>query len=153
MEALLGAGALGGSGVCVMTAKEYLSQFKTISIRLKSISQQIQAIDTALTSTTPILSKTPHSASPDPHRMENLIATKVDLEREGAAGAVRLGEIIQSVKSLPDALLVTILTNRYILFMDWREIMSELYISESHLHRLHSKALNEIEKMRAYESK
>ena len=129
-----------------MTGKEYLSQIKTINIRLKSMARQIQSLEDALTSVSPALSDMPRSPSPNLHRMESLIAAKVDLEREMETESAKLASITRAVNSLPDPTHSAILTSRYISRMEWREISAELHISESWLFQLHRDALAEIEK-------
>lgn len=136
-----------------MTAKEYLSQIKTINIRLKSMVRQIQSLDDSLTNVTPKISDMPGAATPNVHRMEELIAVKVDLENDIKTDSSKLAEITRTINALPNTIYIAILTNRYFGRMDWREIADELYISQSHLYNLHRDALAEIEKIIVNHSK
>jgi DNA-directed RNA polymerase specialized sigma subunit len=136
-----------------MTVKAYLSQVKSIKMQLVSMTHQIETLEDTLSDASPKLSQTPRGPSPDVHRMEKLIAAKVDLERKIAEGERKLVEITQAINSLPDALCVAILTRRYVDDMCWREIIGSLHISRSHLHRLHCKALSLIDTMRLNETR
>ena len=130
-----------------MTGKEYLSQIRTINIRLKSMARQVQSLEDALTSVSPVISDMPRSPSPNLQRMESLIAAKVDLEREMDAESAKLADITRTINSLPDSTHSAILTSRYISRMEWREIANELYVSEGRAYQLHRDALAEIEKI------
>jgi DNA-directed RNA polymerase specialized sigma24 family protein len=136
-----------------MSAKQYLLQIKSIKMRMASMARQARALEGTLSALAPKLSMTPRSPSPDVHRMEGLIAAKVDLETSIAAGEKKLAEITQAINSLPDAMCVAVLTSRYVDGMGWLEIMNTLRISKSHLHRLHNKALESLEKWGLNETK
>lgn len=116
------------------------------------MARQVQALDDSITKISPVLSHTPGSTSPNVHRMEDLIATKIDLENEIMAGSAKLAEITRTVNSMSNTLHVVILTCRYFSRMEWQEIAAELYISESQVYRQHRAALVEIEKMIAGDS-
>ena len=129
-----------------MTAKKYLMQISTINMRLRSMKQQVQSLWDAATNITPILSHTPRSASSDPHQLEKLIVTKIDLENEIIMLSDKLAEIIVAINSLPDPLHISIITSRYISGMEWRDIACEMHISEGRIFQLHRDALVALEK-------
>jgi DNA-directed RNA polymerase specialized sigma24 family protein len=135
-----------------VTAKQYLAQFGKIKMRLENTARQVEALEDMLSVASPKLSKTPRCPSPDVHRMEGVIAAKVDLERDIEADKEKLSEIAQLINALPDVLLSAILIRRYVLRMEWTDIANALHVCQSHIYRLHNKALTEIEKMRANES-
>jgi DNA-directed RNA polymerase specialized sigma subunit len=136
-----------------MTAKAYLSQIRTIHIRLKSMGRQVQSLNDALTHVTPVISDMPRSASPDVHRFDGLIAAKVDLENEIKTDSAKLAEITRTINTLPNMLHSAIITSRYVSDMGWREIADELHISRSHIYELHREALSEVEKSVVHHSK
>ena len=129
-----------------MNAKEYLGQINTINMRLGSLKQQVQSLWDAATNITPLLSHTPRAPSSDPHRLEKLIVTKVDLEQEVVILSEKLSEIINTINSLPDQLHISILTSRYISRLEWREIACQLHISEGRIFQIHRDALDSLEK-------
>jgi integrase len=62
----------------MMTAKEYLSQIRSINIRLKSMARQKQSLEDSLMNFAPVFSDMPRPPSPDIQRMETLIAANGD---------------------------------------------------------------------------
>ena len=136
-----------------MDAKKYLSQVKSINIRLKTKARQVQVLEDSLTRVTTVISDTPKSATPNVHSMENLIVTKIDLEAEIVTDTAKLAEITNVVNSLQSELHVAILTGRHFSGLGWRTIADELHISQSHVHRLYQSALDEVKKLIVNESK
>jgi DNA-directed RNA polymerase specialized sigma subunit len=128
-----------------MTAKEYLSQAKPISDRLKCMIRQTLSLQEAMTDVSPKISTAPRPATADIHRLEKLVAVKVDLERRIEADADMLAEITGAINSLPDPIHSTVLANRYIAGMGWMEIAGELNYSKRQILRLHRDALSVIE--------
>ena len=136
-----------------MDAKKYLSQVKSINIRLKTKARQVQVLEDSLTRVTTVISDTPKSATPNVHRMEDLIATKVDLEAEIVTDTAKLAEITNVVNSLQNELHVAILTGRYFIGLGWQDIADEHHVSISLVYQLHVGALEAIEKSIANYSK
>jgi ArpU family phage transcriptional regulator len=130
-----------------MTAKEYLAQIKRIKTRLKSQARQLKSLEDALCNVSPNLSGMPRPATPNIHKMEDLIAAKVDLENEMADESAVLAKITITINSLSDPIHSTILTSRYISGMQWSEIAREMFMSERRVYQFHRKALAEIEKI------
>jgi len=108
--------------------------------------RQVQSLKDAATNASPVISDMPRSASPDSHRMENLIVTKMDLENEVAEKTDILAEITRTINSLSDPFHVSIITSRYISRMEWREIANESHMSESRIYHHHREALAALEK-------
>jgi len=129
-----------------MTAKEYLLQIKTVNIRLDVMLRQLQALGDALTNISPSYSDMPKSATRNVHRLEELIAAKIDLENEMATEGLKLAEIQKTIRSLPDPYLQSVLTARYVNGETWDKIARGLYVSEARVYQLHRNALNELEK-------
>jgi len=129
-----------------INAKDYLTQIRAIHIRLKSLARQRQSLEDALYNISPVLSHTPHSASPDVHRMDGLIAAKLDIETEMEAESRRLAEIHKTIAAVQGRFLGAVLTARYVEQIQWPDIARELYISESRAYQLHREALAEVEK-------
>ena len=129
-----------------MTAKEYLSQIKTLNIRIKSKMQQVQSIGDSLLNVSPVLSDMPRPATPNINRMAELVAVKVDLEREIEADSRKLAEITRTINSLPDETHILIITQRHFGRLEWKDIASELCFSERRIYQLYRDALNEMEK-------
>jgi len=131
----------------ITTAKEYLSQIRDVNIRLKSLARQRQSLEDALYNISPKLSHTPKSATQDVHRMDGLIAAKLDIESEMETASIKLAEIYKTVSTIPAAELGAVLTYRYIDRLPWLDIAKELFISESRVYQLHREALAAIEEV------
>ena len=135
-----------------MTAKEYLSQAYRIDHRINSKIEQVQSLRDLAAKATATLSDMPRSASPNVHRMEDVIAKMVDLESEINADLTRLinlkHEIVTVVKCVESPELQTLLELRYLCFMTWEQIAVELHFDLRWVHRLHNRALNEVEAIR-----
>ncbi len=104
------------------------------------------SLQEALTNVTPQRSVMPRPATTDVHKLEKLVAAKVDLEKRMEKDAAKLADIYGAINSLQNPIHTVVLTNRYIAGMEWLEIASELKYSKSQIHRLHRDALSEIEK-------
>jgi len=130
----------------ITDAKEYLSQIRTINIKLKSLARQRQALEDSLFNTSPKLSHTPRPATRDVHRMDGLIAAKLDIENEMEAASQKLAEVHRTIASVQGGFLSAVLTYRYIDQKPWVGIASALHLSESRVYQLHREALAEIEK-------
>jgi hypothetical protein len=135
-----------------LTAKEYLSQAYRIDQRISSKISQVQSLHDLATRATATLSDMPRSPSPNHHRMEDFITKAMDLESEINADLQALidlkHEIVTVVKcvELPD--LQTLLELRYLCFETWEEISVALRLDIRWVHRLHNKALNEVDAIR-----
>ena len=65
-----------------MTAKEYLQQGYRLDQRINSKIAQVTTLRELATKATSTLSDMPGSATPNTHRMEDIIVKMVDLETE-----------------------------------------------------------------------
>ena len=135
-----------------LSAKDYLSQAYRIDRRINSKIEQVQSLRDLAAKATATLSDMPRSASPNIHRMEDVITKMVDLESEINADLTRLinlkHEIVTVVKCVESPELQTLLELRYLCFMTWEQIAVELHFDLRWIHRLHNRALNEVEAIR-----
>ena len=135
-----------------LTAKEYLSQAFRIDQRIGSKLEQIRSLRELAEKATATLSDLPGNPSPNRHSMENVVARMVDLESEINADLLHLlslkHEIVTVVKCVESPELQTILELRYLCFATWEEISVALHLDIRWVHRLHIRALNEVEAIR-----
>ena len=129
-----------------MTAKEYLSQIHSCKMRLKSICWQIESLEAALGCQSPTYNDMPKHTTRNVHRMEDLIAEKLDLEQRMKAIEVKLAEIYTTIREIPNPVHSAILSGRYIIEKEWHDICREIHISESRIFQIHRDALAELEK-------
>lgn len=137
-----------------LTAKEYLSQAYRIDQRISSKLQQVQSLRDLAEKATATLSDMPSSGTRNPHRMEDVIAKMVDLESEINADLLRLidqkHEIVTVINCVESPELQTILDMRYLCFETWETIAVALHLDIRWVHRLHNRALSEIDAIRHY---
>lgn len=135
-----------------LTAKEYLSQTYRIDQRITSKISQVQSLRELAAKATTTLSDIPRSSSSNHHRMEDFIAKALDLESEINADLQHLidlkHEVVTIIKCVESPELQTLLELRYLCFRTWEQIAVELYYDIRHVHRLHGRALNEVETIR-----
>ena len=136
-----------------LSAKDYLSQAYRIDQRINSKIEQVQSLRALSTKATATLSDIPPSkGTRNIHRMEDIIVKMMDMEAEINADLNRLidlkREIITIVKCVEDPELQTLLELRYLCFKTWEQIAVALHFDLRWVHRLHNRALNEIELIR-----
>jgi len=135
-----------------MTAKEYLSQANRIDQRINSKIEQVKSLHNLATKATATLSDMPKGASPNHHRMEDFISKALDLESEIKADLQALinlkREVVTIIKCVERTELQTILEMRYLCFETWEEIAVALHYDLRHIHRLHGRALEEVDLIR-----
>lgn len=135
-----------------MTAKEYLSQAYRIDQRINSKLEQVQSLRDLATKATATLSDMPRNPSPNIHRMQDFIAKALDLESEINADLKSLIdlklEVVTIIKCVERTELQTILEMRYLCFKTWEDIAVTLHYDLRHIHRLHGRALEEVDLIR-----
>ena len=138
-----------------LTAKEYLSQAYRIDQRINSKLEQVKSLRELATKATATLSDMPRSQSPNFHRMEDFIAKALDLESEINADLKTLidlkREVVTIIKCVERTELQTILEMRYLCFETWEEIAVALHYDLRHIHRLHGRALEEVDLIRRHQ--
>lgn len=139
----------------VLSAKVYLSQAYHIDQRINSKIEQVRSLRALAEKATSTLSDVPPSGeNRNVHRMEDIIVKMTDLESEINGDLQHLidlkHEIVTVVKCVEAPELQTILELRYLCFLPWEEIAVNLHLDIRWVHRLHNKALSEIEMMRRH---
>ena len=140
-----------------MTSKEYLQQGYRIDQRINSKIAQVTNLRELATKATATLSDMPGNASPNTHRMEDIIVKMVDLENEINADIDSLvdlkAEMVSVIKNVRNPELQTLLELRYLCFRTWEQIADELGYSIESIYRLHREALKNIKMPRKLNSK
>jgi len=136
-----------------LSAKDYLSQAYRIDQRINSKIEQVQSLRDLAEKATATLSDVPPSkGTRNVHRMEDVIAKMVDLESEINANLTHLinlkHEIVTVIKCVESPELQTLLELRYLCFKTWEQIAVELHFDLRWVHRLHNRALNEVDAIR-----
>lgn len=137
-----------------MTAKEYLGQAYRIDQRINSKLEQLQSLRYLATKASAVLTTDPISSTRNVHSMEDVIIKIADLKSEISADLCQLidtkHEIVTVIKCVENNELQTLLELRYLCFKNWEQIAVEMHLDLRWIHRLHNRALNEIDKIRHY---
>lgn len=132
-----------------MTAKEYLQEYKALTDRIKVLQETIEQLRTEAESVSINLDGMPKGKNRN-DRMERLAVKLAEYESEmseemSAAWAKRM-DIIRTIGML-DHRHQLLLHKRYIEDMRWEQIAYEMHITWRHCHRIHGRALTELEKI------
>jgi len=131
-----------------MTAKEYLSQAYRVDCMINAKLEQVRSLRELLVKANSTLSDTPRSAAPNIHRMENIIADIVDLENEINSGIHKLvclkRDIMDIIKGVENPEQRAMLELRYLCFMSWEQIASELHYSDGYIYQMHNRILKKL---------
>lgn len=129
-----------------MTVREYMNRPFELKRLIRVRTNQLQGIRNLINGTTVALSGQTHSDSPDPHRLEGLMAKAVDLETEISRLTEDLvkatGEVTSAINSINNPSCEEVLNARYLSFKDWTTIARELGYSRDWVFRLHRKGLS-----------
>ena len=136
-----------------LSAKDYLSQAYRIDQRINSKIEQVQSLRDLAEKASATLSDVPPSkGTRNVHRMEDVIAKMMDMESEISADMKRLlnlkHEIVTVINCVESPEHQTLLELRYLCFKTWEQIAVVLHFDLRWVHRLHNRALNEIELIR-----
>lgn len=131
-----------------MTAREYLEQAYRLDQRINSKIEQVSSLRELAAKATSTITDMPRAATPNTHRMEDIICKIVGLENEINADIDRLvdlkRELINMIKSIANPENQTLLELRYLCFKSWEQIAVEMGYSIQHIYRLRDKAIEEI---------
>ena len=132
-----------------MTAKEYLSQARYLDARINTKIKQLEALNTLATSATSVLTGMPHSPNKATSKMADIVDKIVDLQAEINRDIDALvdlkGEMRSKLEMVPAEDYKAILEMRYLCFMSWEQIASNLGLSAPYTYKLHDRALKGFE--------
>ena len=132
-----------------MTAKEYLSQARYLDARINTKIKQLEALNTLATSATSVLTGMPHSPNKATSKMADIVDKIVDLQAEINRDIDALvdlkGEMRSKLEMVPAEDYKAILEMRYLCFMSWEQIASNLGLSVPYTYQLHDRALKGFE--------
>ena len=132
-----------------MTAKEYLSQARYLDARINTKIKQLEALNALATSATSVLTGMPHSPNKATSKMADIVDKIVDLQAEINRDIHALvdlkGEMRSKLEMVPAEDYKAILEMRYLCFMSWEQIASNLGLSVPYTYKLHDRALKGFE--------
>lgn len=113
-----------------MTAKEYLSQARTLDMRIKSKLQQIESLNELATSCTAVYSDMPRNPNRGSSKVERAVLKIIEVEeslKHDVEDLVELKkEIMATIQAVSDVELQTLLEKRYLCFLSWEKIAVEI---------------------------
>lgn len=131
-----------------MTAKEYLSQARTLDMRIKSKLQQIESLNDLATSCTTVYSDMPRNPNRGGSKVERAVLKIIEVEdslKRDVEDLVELKkEIMQTIHSVSDVELQTLLEKRYLCFLSWEKIAVDMHYSIQHIFRMHDQVLSKV---------
>ena len=131
-----------------MTAKAYLGQAYHLDKRIDCRQIELDNLRSLAERTTTIMSDTPRSASPDPHRIQSIIAKIVDRSAEIAVEIDKLvdlkREISAVIEQVEDPVHRILLEYRYMSYLTWKAIAANMGYSTRRILQLHKTALENL---------
>ena len=131
-----------------MTVKEYLSQARTLDMRIKSKLQQIESLNELATSCTVVYSDMPRNPNHGGSKIEKAVVKIIEVEeslKRDVENLVELKkEIMTTIHSVANLELQTLLEKRYLCFLSWEQIAVEMHYSIQHIYRMHDEALSSV---------
>lgn len=127
--------------------KEYLQSYKKYKQKAKRLEEQLEELRLGKMLPSLVMSDMPSS-----HSQKDLsdymvqcddIITKIAEKRRAAV--MRFCEVQQQIEFLEDENEKTVLTLRYLRDWKWERIACEIGVSWTHVHRIHSSALKNLE--------
>ena len=132
-----------------MSAKEYLSQAFWLDRNITSKLEQIESLNALATRATSILSQSPVQKTRNPHKTEDIIIKIIDLENSIKRDMEKLvdekKELMSIIDCIPNAGERIVLEKRYLCFMPWEDIATEMNYSIQHVFRIHGDALKKVD--------
>ena len=129
-----------------MTVREYMNRPFELNRLIRIRTNQLQSIRSLIQGTSVAINGLPHQESPDPHRLESLMAKVLDIEIEIGRLTDELGssisEVTEAINSVNDPSCQEVLTARYLCFEDWTTIARKLNYCKDWVFRLHRKGMN-----------
>lgn len=127
-----------------MTAKEYLSQYRTLNDEINAKLEQKRELFALATSVSP---STTHGGGGNvSDKVGRTVAKLLDLEREINADIDRLVELRREIEEViagvPDERLRTLLELRYVNGLTFEQISQKMNYSFSQIRRFHKKSLD-----------
>jgi hypothetical protein len=129
-----------------MNAKEYLSQAWYLDKRIKTKERQLDWLRSHAAYVSPKISDEPKVPVSDRRSpVEEAVVRIVELETEINTGIANLmqmkAEIGKAIRGVNNMECETLLEMRYLTFLGWDQIASQLDYSQDYIYHLHRKAL------------
>ena len=122
-------------------AKNYLYRAWNLDREIDALERLKRSTYDALTGTTPKPDATP-GGSPDPHKFDRYAALAELIDRRVDELADLRAELLREIARVGNSRYRTLLLDRYVRFMRWEDIATEMHYAVRHVTRLHIEALD-----------
>ena len=134
-----------------MSAKEYLQQFSTLSIRIDELTEELLNWRTKAEKITSSSEGLRVKGTPTQSRLEENVCKIIDIEETISEKISKMVNLRLEIESILEEISVaeyqTILQLRYINLKKWESIAERMNYSQQWVFILHSKALDEVEQI------
>jgi len=135
-----------------LSSREFLSRAHYIDQRIEAKRDQAARLRARATNYAALLTGMPKAATPNPQTMESMIARTLDLEQEILDDITELIAVRKEVKAVIGSVdkieLQSILDFRYLSYLDWKEIAAAMGFNDRHVFKLHTRALEVVDRIR-----
>lgn len=131
-----------------MTPKEYLTQARTLDVRIRSKLEQIESLNSLATSASVAFGGMPSSGGRGGSRVERAVIKIIELEdalKDDVEDMVDLKRrIMADVRKVENPEQQVLLEKRYLSFLNWDRIATDMHYSVQHVYRIHDDALEAV---------
>lgn len=128
-----------------MNAKEYLSQARTLDMRIASKAEQIAALNSLADTCSLAFDGMPRARVAGASKVESTVMRIIELEDALRAEIDDLVDLKRRIMALianvEDPEQQTLLEKRYLSFLPWERIATDMHYSVQHVYRIHGEAL------------
>lgn len=127
-----------------MTVKEQLNSIRDCQIRIQNKQEELRQLEKLSVEAQNFKNdkvQISHTGSETERLVIEITARQQEITEEWIRLVRRQKEIVRLIESVDDVVLYDILHRRYVQCQTWKEITKQTGYSETHLYRLHKKAL------------
>lgn len=131
-------------------AKAFMKSYQKARKRADLLKMKLERVECRIGGGAVNYDGMPHSTVPSsPTERDAMILadTKAELKRARADEREAMRRVMSTIRRLEDSMHYVILYSRYIEALDWDEIANEIGYTIRHTHRLHARALCEVQMM------
>ena len=133
-----------------MTAKQYLGRVRRVDNEITALLRMVEKTKETVTSITQKYDGDGAQATKDPHKFDRLVMLESLVDDKVDQLVDLKAEILKTIMQLEDNWQRIVLINYYLEMMTFEEVAASNHYSWRQVHRIHSKALQEIEKIMSY---
>lgn len=130
-----------------MTAKQYLNRARRIDKEVDALLRLVQSTRESLESITQNYDSDGATGTKNPHKFDKLVELEALVDSKVDELIDVKMEIINTISKLKDNRQRIILTEYYLDMKTWEQVSVDIQFSYQHTHRLHGRALQEVQRI------